>query len=503
MCGCRHNICEDPSAASVAPLLKLRLARARSLLRRLGRPKQRGFNNHNNNTNKNNNNSDALKKYLLWQVPAAWDAQGLSDRRACLAVVLAEAFLLGRVAVLPLFTLDAGRHNNGLELEDTDLTEYVSLEHMPVETIPALVDLPEGDLLETEGPLDPQEWLHCPVRVLLRRCADKGFWRSEVHPSVLHLAGELHGTGMKPTPGLFGPSERVARAAAQAAASIGAAFVGVHVRRGDKLEMMAGLADATSAEAVARRVAGLAPVGVGHVYVASNDHSVDYASALSARGFCCHGPELFRSLMHDMDVVCGSSNQCTLSNNSHLNSELGSNSCCSKTVGNDCNSLKRITRNAGSHRKHGAINNHLLFAMEMKLVDDAAVSIRTFNDATPWFWSQEAKPAYHLLDRSMHDYVFGFSSTGTGYSGICTPLDLTLVSPQEAYNALSQASADPRTAFLRVLSLPRLSIPVGSSCIPRTLQALQSEPCFTVALFEGRTIKEHETEHQELGNWDR
>ena len=91
-----------------------------------------------------------------------WDGQGLSDRRACLAasrlhifsignlhlrfdfmqcvlffglqVILAEALLLNRVAALPTFTL-AGQHNNGTS-RASDLLEYLSLRHIPVQTVP-------------------------------------------------------------------------------------------------------------------------------------------------------------------------------------------------------------------------------------------------------------------------------------------------------------------------------------------------------------------------------
>eukprot|EP00913_Durusdinium_trenchii_P036041 g33723.t1 len=65
-------------------------------------------------------------KLLLWRVEEHWDGQGLSDRRACLAIILAEAFLLNRIAVLPRFTLSA-QHNGGRQLL-SNLLEYVSLE---------------------------------------------------------------------------------------------------------------------------------------------------------------------------------------------------------------------------------------------------------------------------------------------------------------------------------------------------------------------------------------
>merc|ERR1712083_809184 len=84
-------------------------------------------------------------------------------------------------------------------------------------------------------------------------------------------------------------------------------------------------------------------------------------------------------------------------------------------------------------------DNHLLFAVEMKLVDDAAVSIRTFNDATPWFWRPLAATSSWLLDRSMHDYVFGFTATNSKGTQFRSPLDLTSLDPREVSAALRRA----------------------------------------------------------------
>ena len=62
------------------------------------------------------------------------------------------------------------------------------------------------------------------------------------------------------------------------------------------------------------------------------------------------------------------------------------------------------------------LDNFLIYAVEMKIVDDAAVCIRTFNDSMPWYRASLGKPSHHLLDRSMHDYVFGFSASGSQFS---------------------------------------------------------------------------------------
>ena len=163
------------------------------------------------------------RRYLLWEVPPNTDGQGLSDRRACQAVVLAEALLLGRVAVLPRFTLDSERHNFGHVRAPTDLSEYLSISPGVVETATeAEVRWPKdpSEVVRVSGPLETSAWRDCPATVLVRTCPARGFWGNPVCEVVTHLAGELHGTGRKPTTGLFLPSEQVSDVVAQRGASM-------------------------------------------------------------------------------------------------------------------------------------------------------------------------------------------------------------------------------------------------------------------------------------------
>ena len=314
------------------------------------------------------------------------------------------------MAVLPRFSLDAARHNLGVELEASDLSEYVSLDFIPVETVP-LLDFfwDPDDAAYAQGPIHPAEWRPCQERVLVRPCA-VGFWRNPVHDTVHKLAGEMHGTGMRPTSGLFGPSARVAAACRRAAARVGGPYIGVHVRRGDKLELLPGLRAVTNPDAVAWAVS-CAAGELRDVYVATNDPGADYAGLLKARGFKVH------------------------------------------TRGN------LFAEERGS-------DNHLLFAMEMLLVDEAAVSIRTFNDATPWFFSSQLKPNHFLFDRSMHDYVFGFSVTGATCFHTKPPVDLAALDPEDACAILQRGSAEHH-AFLPVDGLPRVRAaePKAPTCV--------------------------------------
>ncbi|CAK9039016.1 unnamed protein product [Durusdinium trenchii] len=345
-------------------------------------------------------------KLLLWRVEEHWDGQGLSDRRACLAIILAEAFLLNRIAVLPRFTLSA-QHNGGRQLL-SNLLEYVSLEHFPMQFLEEYkwgqdtVLLDHEDFLEVGGILDPDGWRRCSAPVLLRTAARQGFWKSPVHPSVWRLAAELHGTGMAPTRGLFAPAPRVARAASAARAALQGVgstkegYVGVHCRRGDKLKMMPGLEDVTSPAGLLKFLQAVAS-HTRRVYLATDEvHVKDYAEVLAAGGFECYTRDFLYDFASEKELQ----------------------------------------------------DNYFLFAIEMKIIDDATITVRSFNDATPFWFSADArsaKPCYHLLDRSMHDYLLGSSALGTHMTPRCTaPIDLT-TSPETLYRVLMSGDDVPRS----------------------------------------------------------
>ena len=107
-------------------------------------------------------------------------------------------------------------------------------------------------------------------------------------------------------------------------------------------------------------------------YVATNDTKADYGTALAKRGFRCFSSHCWA-----------------------------------------------LTSTAGIE---DLADNFFIFAVEMQIVDAATVCVRTFNDSMPWYRASLTKPSHHLMDRSMHDYVFGFSATGTSCSWPESPL---------------------------------------------------------------------------------
>lgn len=370
---------------------------------------------------------DTGSRVLLWQVQDHWDPQGLSDRRARLAIILAEALLLDRALVLPRFTLSA-QHNRGAGAVVSDLQKYISLASIPVPLLTRTDDVSDADLdeaVEVLGAADPRRWRRCPKRLMVRWAAGRGFWKSEVHASVLTLAAELHGTGMACTSGLFGPSFLVSSVASAAIGRLGS-YVGLHVRRGDKLRMMPGLEEATSPENVLSFLRKVAPDHLRNVYLATDEADTSgYHKALNSAGFACHGRQWLQSL---------------------------------------------VTPEQGEDL---ARDNFLCFAVEMNIVDDATLCVRSFNDAMPWFTRCERGSAkvstasYHLLDRSMHDYILGSSSLGTVCSPEpCSPIDLWRMDADALYEAIMSGE------------LPRLP------CSPLLSEANDSPP--TILAFENR-----------------
>eukprot|EP00434_Breviolum_minutum_P009564 symbB.v1.2.008422.t1/scaffold529.1/size191693/7 len=369
------------------------------------------------------------RKFLLWKVQENWDAQGLSDRRACLAIILAEALLLDRAVILPYFSLSA-HHNGGREVV-SDLLKYISLVHIPVRSASTSTLPPQHDEIEVIGRLDPTEWRQCKSQVILRRASRQGFWKTEIHNSVMKLAGEIHGTGMQCTSGLFAPSFLVASIAELAIQHL-KRYVGVHLRRGDKLPMMPGLREATSPESVVSFLSNTT-TSLRNVYLATDDKNTwAYCKALRDAGFNCYTKQVLKSW---------------------LTSEQWED-------------LMQ--------------DNFLCYAIEMKIVDDATISVRTFNDAMPWFTLagrevKDGKRSYHLLDRSMHDYILGSSALGTSCAlEPCNPLELDRIDSNALYDALVFGKALPRRQQDVQPSMPHsiLTLEVSSDPSARPFAAL-------------------------------
>lgn len=72
-------------------------------------------------------------KYLQYR-PSKKYREGLSDRRLCLMFLLAEAKLSGRIAVLPKFRLTP-RHNNGKTVESYLINTYFRIDKLGVDCV--------------------------------------------------------------------------------------------------------------------------------------------------------------------------------------------------------------------------------------------------------------------------------------------------------------------------------------------------------------------------------
>ena len=72
-------------------------------------------------------------KYLQYKASEK-HGEGLLDRRLCLMILLAEAKLSHRVAVLPKFLLGS-QHNKGKKIESYLINEYFNIDKLNVEYI--------------------------------------------------------------------------------------------------------------------------------------------------------------------------------------------------------------------------------------------------------------------------------------------------------------------------------------------------------------------------------
>ena len=72
-------------------------------------------------------------KYLYYKASIKY-GEGLLDRRSCLMILLAEAKLSNRVAVVPKFKLGS-KHNNGQPIDSYLIDTYFNIENIDVEYI--------------------------------------------------------------------------------------------------------------------------------------------------------------------------------------------------------------------------------------------------------------------------------------------------------------------------------------------------------------------------------
>ncbi len=171
------------------------------------------------------------QKYYLQYKGEPWT--GTSHQLYNLSVLLAEASILKRVAVLPHLTL-AGHHNQGKAIR-VPLSTYFDLSVFEHEV--ALISIEEFEHL----PLKDQEWVDekLPTKALQNRTAHL-IIREFTNPSDVFSAPMKSDPAVEAVASrmrsLIAPNQKVRDAAAVAIQTLKGNFDVVHVRRGDLLE---------------------------------------------------------------------------------------------------------------------------------------------------------------------------------------------------------------------------------------------------------------------------
>ncbi|WP_299364929.1 hypothetical protein [Winogradskyella sp.] len=283
------------------------------------------------------------KKYLYYK-PAKKYAEGLLDRRSCLMILLAEAKLSQRVAVVPRFQLGS-HHNHGKLIESYLIGEYFGIDRLDVDCIfeedflPILKDIPQDKILNIN---DKKSDKKSDARVIVRDLKDDNFWNLKLY-DVFALAKLYHGVGVKFVIPEVTPTQYIKVLGDNILSRLQRPIIGLHLRRGDRLNKR--LNDSMNEDKILSKLSGF---NYNSVYYGTND-----------RTYKINDKRFFSS--EDFKDILGE--------------------------------IK---------------DNYLLFAIEMYVIDNCDISVRTFNDSSPF---------YHIVDETDKNYaICNYSMHGSNNS---------------------------------------------------------------------------------------
>jgi len=291
------------------------------------------------------------KKYILYSTEDSF-ATGLSDRRACLSALLAEAEYTKRIPVIPKFNLSSS-HNNGVQLPPSTLLKYISLEKFSsiLEDYVSIDDfafdsVASVNTISSEDDDDDAESVNVEEQLLIRVWSHAN-WHVSL-PETFARTAEFHGTGMTHSSGWFLPSTTVLNIANKIIDELGSNYIGMHLRRGDKLIEIEKLDRETSPTNLLQR---LKPHrrDFEKIYLCTDEKDASFFDPVK-RTYKTYGWRDFNCLQTD-------------------------------EILND---------------------NYLLFAVEMCVLMKASKIFYTFTDSTPWFSSENSKKYYSITNLSMH-----------------------------------------------------------------------------------------------------
>ncbi len=272
----------------------------------------------------------ALKKY----------GEGLLDRRACLLILLAEAKLSHRIAVLPKFQLGS-QHNHGKKIESYLIDTYFDIDKLNIEYIL------EEEFIEREKALEQEDILNITNKkfdrnsdktLIVRNLQDDNFWNLNKLHDVIHLAKNYHGVGVKFVIPFVTAPHHIKEIGDSILNRLERPVIGLHLRRGDRLNKK--LNESMNEKTIIDK---LDRFTYNSVFYCSNDQ--DYSV----------NHDKYSSISRFKDLV---------------------------------ETIK---------------DNYLLFCVEMYVVDNCDISVRTFNDSSPFYFIEnQINKNYSLCNYSMH-----------------------------------------------------------------------------------------------------
>ncbi|WP_111684946.1 O-fucosyltransferase family protein [Winogradskyella tangerina] len=282
---------------------------------------------------------ESQPKYLYYKSSKKY-AEGLLDRRSCLSILLAEAKLSQRIAVLPKFRLGA-HHNHGEVIESYLVGEYLNIDRLHIDYI-LEEDLPDiesalhsDDIVNiTEEKFD---FTQTDATLVIRNLKDDNFWNLKLYDAFV-LAKLFHGVGVKFIIPEITPTSEIIAIGDQILNRLEQPRLGLHLRRGDRLNKK--LNTSMNEDVMLRK---LSQFKFKSAYVATNDqnYKINDSRFLTWKDF--------------KDIL------------GHIQ------------------------------------DNYLLFAIEMYVVDQCEIPVRTFNDSSPFFHIEDGfKKNYAICNYSMH-----------------------------------------------------------------------------------------------------
>ena len=177
-------------------------------------------------------------------------------------------------------------------------------------------------------------------QIIIRQCTDDDFFNLHKLTNVIDLAGRLHGVGMKMVIPKFTPTDFIRTKGNLILNCLSRPIIGIHLRRGDKLNNKF-LKQATTPNKLVEKCSVL---DYSSVYYCTND--INYKINEDK----WHDSSHFKNILEDIK------------------------------------------------------DNYMLFCIEMYIVDNCDISIRTFNDSSIFFHKQQIGTNYYITPQSMHKH---------------------------------------------------------------------------------------------------